>query len=113
MYFLTPPKGLLLTEDARETLVGVLDSTKRFVEKVAGKLLVVWAWRKENPNAIPQPKEQWPKIDAVGVPSFRGYRPDSVPLDDHASMTMHPDLAHRFKSAALDDGSRAQWANFD
>jgi hypothetical protein len=109
---LDPLQTSLLTEDAAQTLGGVLVSTKRLIEMSANRVMEVWTWRRTNPGSLPQPVEQWAEGRATGSIGFSGYAPGMFEISPD-QMMMHPDLARRLRSAALDDASRPQWASFD
>ena len=53
------PWTLLLSEDAEQTLQGVINSTKVLIETTATDLLNFWLWRRENPRILQQPATQW------------------------------------------------------
>src|SRR5579863_888150 len=108
-----PREALVLTEDAAQTLEGLLGSTKAMISETAKLLIEIWKWRRDNPHILVQPASQWPK-GAATTPSsvFRGYAPR--PLDLSSSMaSTHPIVRRRFLAAALDDASRSQWDTFD
>jgi hypothetical protein len=104
--------GLVLSEEAADTLTGLSASAKTLINGTAGYLMEVWNWRRANPSAIPQPSEQWPKGLAAQTVSFAGYAPGSLPLSPSMAM-LHPTDARRFRAVALDDAARLQWSRFD
>jgi hypothetical protein len=110
--FLQPTESPVLTEDAAQTLRGLLKSTTALVETVAGELLALWKWRRANPDKLNQPAAQWPNGVSTDSISFAGYAPGSFKYSPSMMMT-HPVVVHRMRAAALDDKARAQWNNFD
>jgi hypothetical protein len=108
-----PLDALVLTEDAAQTLGGLLDSTKAMISETAKLLIDVWKWRRDNPQILTQPAAQWPKGAATSPTSaFQGYAPRSRDLSSSIAST-HPIVERRFLAASLDDGSRSQWDTFD
>jgi hypothetical protein len=110
--FLQPTDSPVLTEDAEQTLDGLLKSTTSLVEAVAAELLGLWKWRKANPDKIPQSAAQWPNGASTESGSFAGYAPGSFNYSPSMMMT-HPVVVHRMRAAALDDKARQQWKTFD
>jgi hypothetical protein len=110
--FLEPAKPLVLTEDAGDTLNGLLNSTKSLIEGTAQELVEVWRWRRDNPDALPQPKAQWPNGVASEGTAFSGYAPGSVGYNP-GMMSTHPVVTKRMSAAALFDQTRDQWKTFD
>jgi hypothetical protein len=108
-----PLEALVLTEDAAQTLGGLLDSTKAMISETAKLLIDVWKWRRDNPQILTQPAAQWPKGAAATPASvFQGYAPRSRDLSSSIAST-HPNVRRRFLAASLDDASRSQWETFD
>ena len=107
-----PLDALVLTEDASQTLGGLLDSTKAMISETAKLLIDVWKWRRDDPQILPQPATQWPKGAATATSVFQGYAPRSRDLSSGMAST-HPIVRKRFLAAALDDASRPQWDTFD
>jgi hypothetical protein len=109
-----PLEALVLTEDAAQTLRGLLDSTKAMISETARLLIEVWKWRRDNPQILTQPAEQWPK-GAATTPSsvFHGYAPRPIDLSSSSIAFTHPIVERRFRAASLHDASRSQWDTFD
>ena len=103
---------LVLGEDAGQTLGGLLESTKALIRETAKLLIDGWNWRRDNPQILPQPVAQWPKGAATQSSVFQGYAPRPRDLSPTTG-TIHPIVSRRFRAAALDDASRAQWNTFD
>jgi hypothetical protein len=101
-------RSLVLTEDGGNTVEAVYESTMHFIEQVSKYLLQVWARRRSQPGAIPQPTKQWPKLDAHAPSQFSGYEPGTVPFDI-GSMTTHPLIGKRLQAAALTDDLTHLW----
>ena len=110
--FLDSPQALSLTEEEEATLSGLLDSTTSLLEATARDLFKLWRWRKQNPTALLQPKEQWEEPSKAAT-AFNGYAPGTHPLDASAAMVLHPTLKRRFGAASLLDPDRANWKTFD
>ncbi len=103
---------LTLTEPGETTLAGVLASTLRLAEGSAVQLLAAWNARKEAPNLLHQPQEQWPGGPAQPAFDFVGYAPGSAPANP-GMFIGGPDMPPRLLAAALDDARRQLWATFD
>ncbi len=102
---LDPLHTLVLSEDVEQTLTGLLTSTMTLIDMIGRELCEVWNWRRENPRSPCQPKEQWPNGRSIASSTFLGYAPGTFELDPSMAV-VHPEVAHRFRSAALDD---AHW----
>ncbi len=110
--FLEPSVTPILTEDAEQTLKGLLISTKSLIESLAQELTQAWNWRRAHPDSLPQPKEQWPHGVSARSTGFPGYAPGSFPYSPDMFFG-HPIIRKRLLAAALDDASRTQWKTFD
>jgi hypothetical protein len=110
--FIDTPWTLVLTEEGERTLQGLIGSTKALIESTARDLLDLWQWRRDHPASLHQPAQQWPNGRSIQSTGFNGYAPGTLKLEPEMAMT-HPVGGRRFRSAALDDRSRAQWATFD
>lgn len=110
--FLDTPWTLALSEDGERTLQGLIKSTKALLETIAKDLLEFWQWRRNHPVNLRQPAAQWPNGRSTLSTGFNGYAPGTLELAPGMAM-VHPVVARRFRSAALDDPSRPQWATFD
>jgi hypothetical protein len=102
----------VLTEEASRTLEGLIRSVRDMIDATAGPLLEAWQWRKTNPIALSQPREQWPAGLSTASTGFVGYAPGSATYSP-SQWTSHPAFGRRLKTAALDDTSRSQWTTFD
>jgi hypothetical protein len=112
--FLEPSKTLILTEDADQTLDGLLKSTRSLIEGTAEKLIEVWNWRRAHQDSLPQPAAQWPNEASTESIGFRGYAPGAFEYIYSPDMIMtHPIVAQRIGAAALDDQARPQGKTFD
>lgn len=102
----------VLTEDADVTLESLVRSTVQLVEVTARALTSLWAWRRANPQALAQPREQWPDGVAPAQDAFRGYAEGTVAFSPTSWMS-HPTVLRRLRAAALDDAARPAWNTFD
>jgi len=110
--FLDTPWTLVLSEEGERTLKGLIDSTKTLLETTANNLLELWRWRRDHPAALRQPSAQWRDGRSIKSTGFNGYAPGTLELAPGMAM-VHPVVARRIHSAALDDLARPQWATFD
>ncbi len=110
--FSTLPWTLVLSEEGERTLRGLFNSTNALLETIATDLLRFWHWRRDHPESLCQPAAQWPNGRSTMSTGFSGYAPGTIELEIGLAMT-HPVVARRFRSAALDDPARPQWATFD
>ena len=102
---------LVLSEHARDTLDVTLTSTAALVQRIAAELLNIWRTRRNRPNLLRQPKEQWAAAPSEETAGFDGYRPGSKPYRPSA-MFANPIFATRLKAAALSDQQRHRWETF-
>lgn len=93
------PTALVLTEDARTTVNGLVESTVALVESVSSELLCVWSRRRLDPDTICQPDCQWGNTADSNV--FGGYQPEEFPAFDADVAMMNPLLARRLRAAAV------------
>jgi hypothetical protein len=110
--FLDMPWNMVLHEEGRRTLQGLMNSSVQLLETVATHLLDLWRWRRDHRVDLRQPTEQWKDGPSTHSTGFSGYAPGSLVLEPGLGM-MHPITARRFHAAALDDAVRTQWAAFD
>lgn len=106
----------VLTEDVRQTLAGAMGSVRTLIEALAEQLIAAWDWRKANPDALQQPRAQWPRIGdearAGRRQPFMGYAPGTHQYEPGQLMS-HPRTMRKMAAAALVDHQRHQWPNFD
>ena len=104
----------VLTEDARQTLEGSMHSVSALVEVLGEQLAAAWNWRREHPEILTQPKEQWPQIGHAATRNrpFTGYAPGRHAYNPGV-FGGHPDTVRRLQSAALTDNRRHEWQQFD
>lgn len=110
--FLDTPWNLVLHEEARRTLEGLMSSTINLLEATARDLLELWQWRRDHPGDFRQLAVQWPSGPSTKSTDFNGYAPGSLDLKPGVGL-MHPITARRIHAAALDDPARPQWMAFD
>lgn len=110
--FLDPAVTPVLTEDAMQTLDGLVSSVRTLVDNTGRELHDFWHWRRAHPDALAQPKSQWPSGPSVKSVGFNGYAPGSFPYTPTQLMS-HPLVLRRIRAAALDDQARSQWNDFD
>lgn len=110
--FLDPSITPVLTEDAEQTLSGLVASTRLLIDRMGEALLEVWCWRRLHPDKLQQPKTQWPDGASTYSLGFSGYAPGSFSYSPSQFMT-HPVVVRRMRAAALDDKTRSQWPTFD
>lgn len=113
---LEPNVPPVLTEDVRQTLAGGMGSVRTLIEALAEQLIAAWDWRKANPDALQQPRAQWPRIGeearAGRRQPFMGYAPGTHHYEPGQLMS-HPRTMRKMAAAALFDHQRHQWPNFD
>lgn len=54
--------GEFLDEDADVTIAGILDAVTEMARATAGAAVATWNTRRQDPQLIPQPAEQWPTM---------------------------------------------------
>jgi len=102
----------VLTEDATDTIHGVIRSTHVLIESTAELMLDVWQWRRANPTELVQPREQWPAGPAPQAVTFSGYAEGTFPYEPGLLMS-NLVLLQRMRAASLPDPVRQQWRTFD
>ncbi len=107
-----PPRLPLLTEDAETTVFGALGSTLQLVDGIADLLIEFVEWRRQQPQLLAQPAQQWLGGPTLGMAAFEGYAPGTLEYDP-AYLVGGGEVFHRLRAAALDDASRGQWRTFD
>lgn len=110
--FRDPSVTSVLTEDAHDTLSGVIQSTRTLINRCGVELLELWNWRRAHRESVPQPARQWPHGVSTASLGFVGYRPGSLSYSP-TLFTSHPVFGQRLRAAALDDRARGQWNDFD
>ena len=110
--FLDAPWTLVLSEEAEPTLRGLISSTKALLGTTAKDLVELWDWRRGNPQSLRQSVAQWQDGRSTQSTGFNGYAPGTLEFAPNMGI-VHPVIGRRFRSAALDDPSRPQWAAFD
>jgi len=106
------PWTYVLTEDDEQTLRGLIKSTQVLLEATARDLIELWDWRRRNPKSLRQPQAQWREGRSTQSTGFDGYASGTLTFDPKMGIS-NAVVARRFRAAALVDGSRAEWANFD
>lgn len=64
---------LYLTKDPCAVLEGLVESTTRYCEAIAKKMLDVWNQRRHDPELLVQPGEQWLRLMTERELRFDGY----------------------------------------
>ena len=65
-----------LSEDAVDTMAGVLGSLDALTKAVVEQCSTLWARRRADPILLAQPPSQW--AGQIGTPPFVGYLPESA-----------------------------------
>lgn len=104
-------EGTLLSEKSMDTLQGSFQSVRNFCEEISTELLVIWKRRRENPNLIVQPNQQWEVSDSSGSWFFKGFNSGSIALSAD-EIRSNGSTVHRMRSAAVDDKNFKKWEKF-
>lgn len=105
----SPP---VLTEDAERTLTGLFGTAVRFINETSSELLKVWKARRNRPDLVVQPKQQWPGDPSVRSSDFPGYNPGTVEYNP-AQFKIDKLTFRRLMAAALLNDAPAKWRSFD
>jgi hypothetical protein len=97
----------VLEEEATVSLSGAVFAGASLVERVAAPLLDAWRARRANPPLLEQPVQQW-TLPPAGHVTFTGFAPGSYPYDP-ASLTAHPSMGKRMRSAGVLDDERGSF----
>jgi hypothetical protein len=98
-----------LSEHASETVHGILKSAVFLIDGIAEQLCVLWEDRKNDPQLLAQPPEQWPKTSVPDPTRFAGYAPE---LSTVNQITGNDTLVRRLSCAAIADAQRHRWDTF-
>jgi hypothetical protein len=101
----------VLEERALTSMHGAFDATDYLVKTACRGLRDLWERRRQEPELLEQPTEQWPHGVGDRTP-FAGFAPGQSPFDP-ASLTSNAAFLTRLKAAALEDTVRHLWENFD
>ncbi len=95
------PADLVLGEDALTTLHGIGRAAVRYAAGTCYALALAWCERREHPQRIVQPPQQWAVRRAQGPhPQFAGWEPNSFRIDVGA-LRVHPNEIRRLRAAKL------------
>lgn len=101
----TPAHASALTESAMTTLEGVKASTVQLVDNVSRELSAFWKMRRDSPDLIIQPIEQWPIIDRSHPVGFEGYAPGEKEFDP-AVYSANPHTVRMLQAGHVFDDKR-------
>lgn len=110
--FLDTASPPVLTEDAERTLTGLFETAVQFINQATGELLKVWKARRNRPDLVVQPKQQWPSGPSARSSGFLGYGSGTV-MYDPTQFRVDPWTFRRLRAAALHNGARGKWGSFD
>lgn len=103
---------LVLEEDARTTLEGILQSTIALMQEVGRELETMWIMRRRQPDILVQPRTQWPHVEIGAKVEFQGYNPGSLKFE-FSAIAANPGLANRMLRSSLLGQSIKNWSSFD
>ncbi len=107
------PPAVVVNEDEKHTLGGLLRSTASLVGSTGRDLLELWRWRNQNPKDLRQPAKQWGDQPSNNSTGFTGFTNNSVRIAPDAASLTHPILLRRYRAAALVDPGRASGKTVD
>jgi hypothetical protein len=91
-----------LHEHANDTLAGALTATHDVVATTTAALVKLWQRRREDPDLIPQPAKQWPKLKQGSERDFPGFAPGRMPdYGTSGFLTLNPSQGRRLRGALL------------
>lgn len=100
----------LLQENGTVTLHGVFGSARAIVDAACSELLAFWRARRECPDLLHQPAQQWPKVELFST-GFEGYAPGSEEFKP-GLYSSNPDLVRRLAAASLLNDKHKDWSAF-
>jgi hypothetical protein len=113
-YFGTSPQpsrlSNVLEEDGVRALRNTLEAAVFVSRRVCDVLLEVWRRRRATPDALPQPRAQWPDL-SFQPDTFSGFDPTSVPVAPTMAV-VSPNMVRRLTSAAIESSLRSKWLQF-
>jgi len=99
----------VVPEHAANTMAAILSYLIEVVSKTATSCGSVWHARRESPDLILQPRQQWPRLAQGRESTFGGAHPVSLPKVKQGIMAMNPTTASRMRAARLLDPDRTPW----
>jgi hypothetical protein len=100
-----------LREHANATLSGVLAICHDVVAATASHLVQLWARRRAQPDLIPQPAQQWPRLRQGREMTFPGFTTEQIPRLEGSELRVNESHARRFQGARILDGA-GDWATW-
>ncbi len=91
-----------LHEHANDTIAGVLAATHDVVAATAAALVQLWQHRRDDPDIIVQPAQQWPMLKQGTERNFPGFAADRMPdYGTSGFLTLNPAQGRRLRGALL------------
>jgi hypothetical protein len=103
------PEDLVLREHAGSVMAGVLDRVNGLVELSAEALAGAWRRRREDPELVKQPAQQWSEVfpRRRDLSGFSGFRQDVPAMQ--GEFRVAPEMNRRFQAAKVLDDERGFW----
>ncbi len=100
-----------LLEDASVTMNGLMETAHGVAHATAVAAVELWDQRRQDPDLVPQPERQWPKLGDVSALRFKGCKPTRLPpiVKGSQSLYVTPDWIRRINSAKLAGDHETQW----
>ncbi|MFF9214017.1 MULTISPECIES: hypothetical protein [unclassified Streptomyces] len=105
--------GEFLDEDAGVTIAGILDVVIEMTRDTALAAVVTWNKRRQHPQLITQPVEQWPAMRQGPEVPFSGCNPTGLPRQRPGTiLAMNPNRARRLQAGKLTDADLQVWKDW-
>jgi hypothetical protein len=99
----------VVPEHGADTMDTILNCLIEVVSDTAASCVSAWQARRESPDLILQPLQQWPRLAQGRESTFGGARPVKLPKMAQGTMMMNPTTLARMKAAQLLDSNRSTW----
>jgi hypothetical protein len=99
----------VVPEHGADTMAVILNCLIEVVSNTAANCVSAWQARRESPDLVPQPLQQWPRLAQGRESTFGGARPVKLPKLTQGTMMMNPTTLARMKAAQLLDSNRSTW----
>ena len=102
----------LVPEHGTDTMAAILRCLVEVVSSTAASGAIAWHTRRQKPDLILQPRQQWPLLAQGRESTFGGADPLSMPRMKQGAIIMGPSTAAWIMAARLMDPDRAPWRDW-
>jgi len=102
----------VVPEHGTDTMAAILGCLVEVVSSTATSCAIAWHTRREKPDLILQPRQQWPRLAQGRESTFGGADPVSMPRMKQGAIVMGPSTAAWIKAARLMNPDMAPWKDW-